>query len=72
MVNLPDYNNHPDDLAHPQQPLQYSQRILLVEQFLDFALSVGDYFYVMETGRIVMEGEAGAFDKKTAKEYLSV
>lgn len=51
---------------------QGQMSILLVEQFLDFALSVGDYFYVMETGRIVMEGEAGAFDEKTAKEYLAV
>ena len=46
--------------------------ILLVEQFLDFALSVGSYFYMMETGRIVMEGETNNFDRKLAKEYLAV
>ncbi|MEM7531847.1 MAG: urea ABC transporter ATP-binding subunit UrtE [Chloroflexota bacterium] len=46
--------------------------ILLVEQFLDFALSVGDYFYVMETGAIVMEADVTGFDETVAKEYLAV
>lgn len=46
--------------------------ILLVEQFLDFALSVGNYFYVMETGAIVMQGGAGEFDKAAATEYLAL
>lgn len=46
--------------------------ILLVEQFLDFALSVGNYFYVMETGQIVMEGGSDTFDAVAAKDYLAV
>ena len=46
--------------------------ILLVEQFMDFALSVGNAFYVMETGSIVMQGEAGAFEAERAKEYLAI
>lgn len=46
--------------------------ILLIEQFLDFALRVGSTFYVMETGMIVMNGQAGEFDENTAKEYLSI
>lgn len=46
--------------------------ILLVEQFLDFALSVGNYFYVMETGAIVMQGPEHAFDAGMAQEYLAV
>lgn len=45
--------------------------ILLVEQFLQFALGVGTAFYVMETGAIVMGGAAGAFDAASAAEYLS-
>ena len=32
--------------------------ILLVEQFLDFALGIADYCYVMEKGAIVLEGAA--------------
>jgi urea transport system ATP-binding protein len=46
--------------------------ILLVEQFLDFALNVGNYFYVMETGAIVMQGAAGEFNADAAKEYLAL
>jgi urea transport system ATP-binding protein len=46
--------------------------ILLVEQFLEFALNVGNYFYVMETGAIVMQGPAGAFDSAAAREYLAL
>ncbi len=51
---------------------QGAMSILLVEQFLDFALNVGSYFYMMETGNIVLEGAAGTFDEDQAKEYLSV
>jgi urea transport system ATP-binding protein len=46
--------------------------ILLIEQFLDFALHVGNYFYIMETGAIVMQGSAQEFDQQAAKEYLAV
>lgn len=46
--------------------------ILLVEQFFDFALNVGSYCYVMETGSIVMEGPVDNFDQDKAKEYLAV
>lgn len=46
--------------------------ILLVEQFFDFALAVGSYCYVMETGSIVMEGPVNDFDQEKAKEYLAV
>ncbi|MCB0085709.1 MAG: urea ABC transporter ATP-binding subunit UrtE [Caldilineaceae bacterium] len=51
---------------------QGTMSILLVEQFLDFALNVGSYFYMMETGNIVLEGAAGEFDANHAKEYLAV
>jgi urea transport system ATP-binding protein len=46
--------------------------ILLVEQYLDFALNVGNYFYVMETGTIVMHGAATEFNSTVAREYLAV
>jgi urea transport system ATP-binding protein len=51
---------------------QGKMAILLVEQFLDFALNVGDYFYVMETGAIVLHGSAANFDENSAKEYLAL
>ena len=46
--------------------------ILLVEQFVDFALNVADHCYVMERGRIVAEGAAGALDEMAVREYLAV
>lgn len=46
--------------------------ILLVEQYLDFALSVGNYFYIMETGAIVMHGSADKFSEAEARTYLAV
>jgi urea transport system ATP-binding protein len=46
--------------------------ILLVEQFLDFALGVADYCYVMEKGAIVLEGPASELDQGQVREYLSV
>jgi len=50
---------------------QGEMSILLVEQFLDFALNVGNYFYVMETGAIVMQGERNQFNADAAREYLA-
>jgi urea transport system ATP-binding protein len=46
--------------------------ILLVEQFLDFALNVGNFFYIMETGAIVMQGSVKQFNADAAREYLAV
>lgn len=46
--------------------------ILVVEQFLDFALQVADYFYIMETGAIVKEGPVDEFNDEIARTYLAV
>lgn len=51
---------------------QGEMSILLVEQFLDFALNVGNYFYIMETGAIVMQGGIEQFNADAAREYLAV
>lgn len=45
--------------------------ILLVEQFLDFALGVANYYYVMETGAIVAQGATQHFDQDVVREYLA-
>ena len=46
--------------------------ILVVEQFLDFALQIADYFYIMETGAIVKEGPIDEFNDDIARTYLAV
>ena len=46
--------------------------ILLVEQNAKMALSVADRAYVLETGRVVMEGDAKSLlsDESVKKAYL--
>ncbi len=46
--------------------------ILLIEQFLDFAMRIADYCYVMEKGQIVSEGPPSTLDETAVREYLSV
>lgn len=51
---------------------QGDMSILLVEQFLDFALGIADTCYIMEKGTIVSKGAAQALTHETIKEYLAV
>jgi urea transport system ATP-binding protein len=46
--------------------------ILLVEQFLDFALSAASHYYIMERGQIVSSGATGEMSQATIQQYLSV
>jgi len=46
--------------------------ILLVEQYLEFARSICDRFYVMEKGGVVLEGDRNAFHVDRVSAFLSV
>jgi len=46
--------------------------ILLVEQYLDFCLDVGDSFYIMDRGSIVAEGPIGLLNDEIVKQHLTV
>ena len=46
--------------------------ILLVEQYLDFALEHGHRFLIMERGRIVLEGDRASLDLEAARRHLTV
>lgn len=46
--------------------------ILLIEQFLDFALGIADTAYVMETGQIVTSGSVKDLGADIIREHLSV
>lgn len=46
--------------------------VLLIEQFLDFALGVADYCYVLDNGHIVSEGNADELSQDVISEFLSV
>ncbi len=46
--------------------------ILLVEQYLDFCLAVGDSFYIMDRGAVVAEGPISGLDDDIVKAHLTV
>jgi urea transport system ATP-binding protein len=46
--------------------------ILLVEQYLDFCLEVGDRFYIMDRGAIVAEGPIAHLNDDIVKQHLTV
>jgi urea transport system ATP-binding protein len=46
--------------------------ILLVEQYLDFCLSVGDSFYIMDRGAIVAKGPISDLNDEIVKKHLIV
>lgn len=46
--------------------------VLLVEQFVDFALGLSDYVYVMREGEIVVDDSAGEIDGDQVERHLSV
>ncbi|MCA0317075.1 MAG: urea ABC transporter ATP-binding subunit UrtE [Proteobacteria bacterium] len=46
--------------------------ILLVEQYLDFAEELGDRFYVMERGRIVVQGLKGEVNRDALHRSMAI
>jgi len=46
--------------------------ILLVEQYLDFCLEVGDRFYIMDRGVIVADGPIAQLNEDLVKKHLTV
>ena len=46
--------------------------ILLVEQYLDFCLAVGDSFYIMDRGVVVAEGPIAQLNDDIVKKHLTV
>jgi urea transport system ATP-binding protein len=46
--------------------------ILLVEQFVEFAVGVSDRYYLMEKGVMVAQGSSADLTEDTVREYLAV
>ena len=46
--------------------------ILLVEQYLDFCLDVGDKFYIMDRGSVVASGPIAELNDEIVKQHLTV
>ena len=60
------------ELVIASLPQTHSMSILLVEQFLDFALGIADFCYIMEKGVIVFKSPAKQLDEGVIREYLAV
>ena len=46
--------------------------ILLVEQFMEFALRLADYCYIMERGAITFEGSVAGLSREEIKGHLAI
>ena len=46
--------------------------ILLVEQFVEFAVGLSDVYYLMEKGTIVVQGSSRELTEEAVREYLAV
>ncbi|NME70999.1 urea ABC transporter ATP-binding subunit UrtE [Flammeovirga aprica] len=46
--------------------------VVLVEQKLDFALRISDYFYIMDRGKVIEQMEASTIDADRIRQHLSV
>ncbi|WP_114298584.1 urea ABC transporter ATP-binding subunit UrtE [Anaerobacterium chartisolvens] len=49
-----------------------SMAMVIVEQYLDFVLEVSDYFYVMDKGAVVMEGETQDADPHKIQQKIAI
>lgn len=52
--------------------LKSSMAILIVEQYLEFVLKIADQCYVMEKGRIVMQGAKDSINKEELQAILAL
>ena len=80
----PKRNAFPEGQAAPLSPVDQigetiktlrgigTMGILLVEQYLDFCLEVGDCFFIMDRGAIVAEGPISHLNDDIVKQHLTV
>ena len=69
-----DKHNYPEEIQNAVKLLRKEGKIgiLLVEQYLDFCLDVGDQFYIMDRGAIVAEGPMKNLNDDVVKAHLTV
>ena len=52
--------------------LKSDMAVLIVEQYLEFVLEIADYCYVIENGRIIMNGEPDKIDQEKLQATMSL
>lgn len=51
---------------------QRNMTMIIVEQYLEFVLEVADYFYLIDKGRIIMEGSTADTDPDVIQEKMAI
>jgi urea transport system ATP-binding protein len=77
LLDEPTEGIQPNIIQHIGQVLrklveQRGMTIVLVEQYLDFVREFGQYFYIMNRGRVVAEGETAQLTGDMVHQHLSV
>jgi urea transport system ATP-binding protein len=69
-----DQRDYAEEIGEAIRKLRAEARlgILLVEQYLDFCLEVGDRFYIMDRGSIVAQGPMTGLTDDIVKQHLTV
>ena len=72
--NEEDEKQRAEEIGHAIKMLRQEGQIgiLLVEQYLDFCLEVGDSFYIMDRGSIVAQGPIAQLNDDMVKQHLTV
>jgi urea transport system ATP-binding protein len=67
-------HDYVDEIGSAIKQLRAEGRIaiLLVEQYLDFCLDVGDSFYIMDRGSIVADGPISRLNDDIVRQHLTV
>lgn len=67
-------HNYKEEIGDAIKKLRAEGRIgiLLVEQYLDFCLDVGDVFYIMDRGAVVEHGPIGHLSDDVVRRHLTV
>lgn len=60
------------DIGRIIKSLKDDIAILIIEQYLEFVLDIADYCYVLENGRIEIEGETGVLDKDRLQAIMAL
>jgi urea transport system ATP-binding protein len=70
----PDEGKRVDEIGNAIKQLRREGKIgiLLVEQYLDFCIDVGDRFYIMDRGSIVANGTISELNDELIKQHLTV
>ena len=60
------------DIGEVLKKLRSDMAVFIVEQYLEFVLGIADYCYVLEKGKVIMDGEPHALDQEKLQATMSL